>query len=397
MVFFINLISDKSGESIQKLAPLLFCRRANGKNFQSIFSKAMKRIILLILILSVSIGFVCAQTPQQKPLTQTEFVKMLYDLQKSSGNKTVLVEAIRTRGIGFELTDGLRSLTRTKGKNDEELQRTLEEANRRRQNPATAKLPSEKEAAEILAKAREATLTAIDEMPDFVAKQLISRSTAYAGTNNWKSLDKLTIAVSYSTTKGEQYRVLAINGTPVSAEKGNNYGGLDGATTVGEFVETLSDIFKEERKTKFQAIDTDVLRNRQTVIYEYEILLKNGRDAVGLKSLTSTSTVRAGQKGKIWVDRNTFRVLRIENELTELPVNYGVKALTKIIDYDWVEIAGVKYLLPVLSDAKFTIQASGLSGILVQDRNLIRFKDYQKYGTEIIISDDEDEVKPEKP
>ena len=64
---------------------------------------------------------------------------------------------------GFELTDGLRSLTRTKSKADEELRRTLEEAERRRQNPTAAKLPSEKEAADVLEKARKAALAAVDD------------------------------------------------------------------------------------------------------------------------------------------------------------------------------------------------------------------------------------------
>lgn len=353
----------------------------------------MKRIIFVILILISALGFVFAQTTVPKPLTQSEYVKMLYALEKKPNEKAALIEAVRTRGIGFELTDGLRGLTRTKSKNDEELRRTLEEANRRRQNPATAVLPTEKEAADIIVKAREATLAAVNDMPDFVAKQIVSRSAAYAGTNNWKSIDRLTIAVSYSTTKGEQYKVLAIDGAPVDAEKGNNYGGLNGASTAGEFADDLSDIFKEERKTKFKAIDTDVLRNRQAIVYEYEILLENGIDGVGLKGFTYTS-VRAGQKGKIWVDRNNFRVLRIDYEYTNMPASFPVKVFTKIIDYDWIEISGIKYLLPIESDAKFTILRSvGLT----QDRNLIRFKDYQKYGTEVQISDDDEEVQEEKP
>ena len=36
---------------------------------------------------------------------------MLYALEKNPENKDELIEAIRKRGIGFELTDGLRSLT----------------------------------------------------------------------------------------------------------------------------------------------------------------------------------------------------------------------------------------------------------------------------------------------
>ena len=62
-------------------------------------------------------GFAFAQQVPQKPLTQTEYVKMLYVLEKNPSKKDELVEAIRKRGIGFELTDGLRGLTRSKGRN----------------------------------------------------------------------------------------------------------------------------------------------------------------------------------------------------------------------------------------------------------------------------------------
>ncbi|MEJ7700315.1 MAG: hypothetical protein WKF71_11810 [Pyrinomonadaceae bacterium] len=78
-------------------------------------------------------------------MTQAEYVKMLYDLQKTPAKKDEVVEAVRARGIAFELTDGLRGLTTSKSRNDAELKRALEEAERRRQNPTTAKLPTEKE------------------------------------------------------------------------------------------------------------------------------------------------------------------------------------------------------------------------------------------------------------
>lgn len=358
----------------------------------------MKKFIALVFIL-ISAGFVFAQgttAPQtQKPLTQAEYVKLLYDLEKNPRKREEVVEAVRKRGIGFVVTDGIKGLTTTKSRNDAELKSALEEAARRRENPTASQLPSEKESAEVLAKAREANLAAIDEMPDFVVKQLISRAIGYAGTNNWKSLDRLVIAVSYSAEKGELYKVLSVNGTPLNAERGTNYAGLEGATTGGEFVEYLKRVFKPESKTEFKPIDTSVLRNRRTIIYEYQIALENNKGGgVGLKG-ANYRFAEAGQKGRIWIDRDTFRVLRNEFKTTDLPPGFPVKAFENITDYDWVEISGEKYLLPVLSDARFT-SASSIG--LVQNRNLIRFKEYQKYGTDVkILDSDEDEVVEEKP
>jgi len=351
----------------------------------------MKKALFLILVSSLCLSV----NAQEKPLTQSEYVKMLYSLQKNPAGKVEIIDSLRRRGIEFTLTDGIRGLTRSKGRNDEELKRAVEEADRRRRNPEAAKPPSASEAAEVLKEARANTLALVADMPDFVVKQLISRSEAYAGTGNWRPLDNLVIAVSYSTEKGEQYKVLAKNGAPVNSETRNSYSGLDGATSGGEFVEDLNKIFKPESKTRFDVLTTDVLRNRRSLVYRYEIALVNCKDcSVGLKGPNYQSSP-AGEKGKIWIDRDAFRVLRIEYELTDIARDFPVKAVTKYIDYDLVDISGEKYLLPILSDFRGTVQSLDK---LFESRNVIRFRNYQKYGTEVIIVEEDSEpVQEEKP
>src|SRR5437016_3068169 len=161
----------------------------------------MKKAVIAIILLC----FALFAFGQDKPLSQTEYVKMLYSLQKNPGGKPEIIEALRKRGIDFVLTDGIRGLTRSKGANDEDLKRALEEADRRRSNPVAAKLPSEKDAFVVLEKARKNTLDAVGDMPDFVVKQQIQRSYAYAGTNNFQNQDRLVVAVSYKSTGEENY------------------------------------------------------------------------------------------------------------------------------------------------------------------------------------------------
>ena len=364
----------------------------SGRTKASAFASlnSMKNAFLFLLLLTFPIVLLA----QEKPLSQTEYVRMLYGLQKNPAGKADVIEALRKRGIDFVLNDGLRGLTRTKGGNDEELKRALEEADRRRQNPEAAKLPAA-EADGLLEKARAQNLEAVSEMPDFVVKQLITRSEAYAGTGNWRPYDNLIIAVSYSTEKGELYKVLAKNGSPVDSAQANSYSGLDGATSGGEFVEDLKKIFKPESKTKFDLLTTDVIRGRRAVIFEYEINIENNKDGgVGLKGLVYQSTP-AGEKGRIWVDRDTGRVLRIDYTLTDIASSFPVKAVTKSIDYDMVAIAGEKYLMPIVSDFRGTVENSGKR---FESRNVIRFKNYQKYGTEVtVVEEDTAPPQEEKP
>ncbi|MGI8495798.1 MAG: hypothetical protein ACR2L1_10890 [Pyrinomonadaceae bacterium] len=350
----------------------------------------MKKIISLALILfSISAAF--AQTPLEKSLTQAEYVKLLYDLEKNPQKKADVIETVRKRGISFPITDGLRSLTSIKSKGDAELKRTLEESGRRQENPAASQLPRARESAELLSKAREATLAGVDDMPDFVVKQMIQRAAAYAGTNNFRNQDRLVVAVSYRSPDvagaqgAEEYRVLSVDGVPqTTPQVKNSYQEVGGTSSTGEFVTVLATIFKPESDTKFEPIDTDTIRGRRAIIYTFEINVDKRPENISVQGGGSTVS---GMRGKIWIDRETNRVLRVESSATDIPTDFPVTAASRTIDYDWVTISDQKYLLPSLSDVRLTSRYGKEN---YETRNLIRFKDYQKYGSEVKILDDDD-------
>lgn len=351
----------------------------------------MKQILLTAIIL-FSFSFTFGQRTEV-PLTQAEYVKMLYDIQKNPSAKQDLIDAIRRRGLGFELNPGLRSLTMSKSRNDAELKRTLEEGERRRQNPTAAKLPSETEAREIIEKTRKNTLEAVEEMPDFVVKQVINRGVGYAGTGNFRNLDRLVVAVNYRSTGQEDYKVLSVNGiVQEKPEAKQSYSETGGTSSTGEFVTVLAKIFKSESDTEFQIVDTDTVRNRRTVAFDYSIDREKAKQQVTFFGYYDDSVI-TGMKGRIWIDRENFRVLRVETEATEIPASFPVRSAKRVIDYDWVNISDQKYLLPLVSDVRLTARQDKNT---YETRNIIRFKEYQKYGTDVIVLDDDTEEVPQE-
>ena len=327
---------------------------------------------------------------QEKPLSQAEYVKMLYELPKNPSNKGALVEALRRRGIEFVLNDGIRSVTRSKSANDDELKRALEEANRRRQNPTGAQLPPAAELTALLDKTTQKTLKAVGDMPDFVVKQQIQRSAAYAGTGNFTNLDKLIVAVSYRSSGEETYKVLSINGAIQNAsEARGSYEQVGGTSSTGEFVTMLATIFKPESKTRFEAVDTDLIIGRRTVMFDFAIDKDRARQIITAVGVSTDSTI-TGMRGRVWIDRDDARVLKIESEATEIPPGFPVRTARRVIDYDWVKIEDERFLLPSVSDVRLTMSDKGK---VFETRNLIRFKNYQKYGSEVKILDDD--IKPE--
>ncbi len=348
--------------------------------------RILKISFICLLLSAVFFVFITNANAQEKPLTQQEYVQLLNQIPKNPSKKEELIETVRRRGISFVVTDGLKSLTTTKSGSDSLLRRALEEADRRRANPTVYVKPTETEGAEVLSKAREENLKAAGEMPDFIVKQLIKRSYARGGSN-WQTDDHLILAVSYSAEKGENYRLLAVNGVPPNEKEpgAGNFQNLGGTTSTGEYVSILKDIFGAESKTTFSLADSDVLRGRKTIVYEFEVRKENSKQNIVSRAILVDSTI-AGFKGRIWIDRENFRVLRVETTATEIPKDFPVRAASRTIDYDWVVISDQKFLLPISADVQLTVRYYGQTQ---QSRNEIRFKSYQKFGTEVKVVEDD--------
>ena len=357
----------------------------------------INKLSLLLAVLLLSCIPLSAQ--ETKPLTSQEIVSLLYQLPRNPAMRDELIEQIRKRGIGFPLTDGMRSLVSTKSGNDALLRRTLEEAERRRVNPTASTLPPESEGTQLLERTRNVTLAAANAMPDFLVKQIIKRSIAYGNTANWKLQDNLSIAVGYRANIGEEYKVLTVNGMPVGddAKASSDYSKYvpKGASSSGvEYVSAVADVFKPESRTEFRMVDTDVIQGRRTIVYEYTIKKEFSQLTLSLSDTGARAVV--GSRGRLWIDRELDRVLRFEQIATEIPPDFPITAASSLIDYDWVTINERKYLLPTHSEILLTTTQPKF---VLQSRNDVRFCNYQKFGAELKVVDEvgEDDEPPPKP
>ena len=385
-------------------------------------SSPLKYLRAAALVSLIALAFVCGSTiaaqtstpfpqptelQQGPPLTSQEYVALLYQLPKHPDERDRLIDQIRKRGIAFQLTPGLLSLTATKSGNDTLLRHTLEEANRRRANPTLAVRPSAAEAAELLARTRKATLGAAQQMPDYLVKQQITRSRAIGTTSNWNVYDRLSIAVSYRQNVGEQYKLLSVNGMPpnVDEQEGSSYGEkIGGTTSSGEYVSMLVQLFEPATQAEFEAVDTDTLRGRRTVVYEYSVKRELSKQTLQFQAGIEANPVGTivGYRGRIWVDASDNRVLRLETISVEIPPDFPITAARSVIDYEWVAINEVSHLLPSRALIELT---SRLGSRTEQTRNDILFRGYRKFGTEVKITDidetdfpaDPPEDEPKKP
>jgi hypothetical protein len=204
--------------------------------------------------------------------------------------------------------------------------------------------------------------------------------------------DTLTIGVSYRQNVGEQYKVLAINGvaTGPQAKEGGEYDKdiPGGASSTGEYVTGLASLFKEESHTTFKVVDTDVLRGHRAIVYEFEI--QKAHSSLELKAGQGL-IANVGSRGRVWIDREQYRVLRFEQIATEIPGDFPITAASSTVDYDWVPINEHPYLLPAHADILISQLGRGEHGMQKLDsRNDIRFRGYQKFGAELKVIDEID-------
>src|ERR1051326_2444146 len=359
----------------------------------------MRCAVILFVILLISLSVFAQDT---KPFTSQEVVSRLYQLQRNPDTRDEFIEELRKRGIAFPLTEGMRSLIATKSGNDALLRRTFEEAERRRVNPTASALPSETEGHELLERTRNVTLAAANAMPDFLVKQIIKRFIAYGNTANWRQQDNLTLAVGYRANQGEEYKLLTVDGMPAGpdTQASGDYSKYvpKGASSSGvEYISALADVFKPESKTEFRVVDTDTIQTRRTIVYEYTIKKEYSQLTLSLQDTGARAVV--GSRGRVWVDRELDRVLRFEQMATEIPPDFPIISASSLIDYDWVLINEHKYLLPSHSEILLTTVSPKF---VLQSRNDVRFRSYQKFGAELKVvdevgEDDDPPVKPPKP
>ncbi len=159
----------------------------------------------------------------------------------------------------------------------------------------------------------------------------------------------------------------------------------------------LADLFDPQTRAEFQPVDTDTVRGHRTIVYEYVVKQEFSRQTLSWSASLTSPEVHAvvGYRGRIWVDRETNRVLRLEDISSEIPSGFPITAASSVIDYDLVTINEQSHLLP----SRAVIELSDhLGQQSEQTRNDILFRGYRKFGAEVKITDiDDKDFPPDKP
>jgi hypothetical protein len=403
-------------------------------NFKNDKSGAISLVLFLLLVLLVPADFVAWAASAQDPLSRQGAVtreEVLTRLRQGQSNPRQsgqgdLAEMIVERGVDFSVDEavidefrraGARSFLidairlagragnrqapasdpgrpRLRGAEEPPLQPSHEtipdNISEKRPENRPEKRPEERledltpeERAAALAslpfieQARYHALEYSDDLPNFRVTQLVTRYFRGLASKDWEKRDSLELELSYSARDGEKYRLIKLDGAPTKM----SYDQVGGSTSTGEFGALMSSLFSPQSKTDFRETGREALNGRQTAIYDFRVKKVNSNSE--LSDRQTGRTVIAGYQGTVWIDLESKRVLRIELAHENIPPSFPLTMAENSVDYDWVTIAGERYLLPVRAEVLL-----GRERERQYSRNLIEFRHYQKFDTDVKLVPD---------
>ncbi len=212
-------------------------------------------------------------------------------------------------------------------------------------------------------------------LPNYLCKEQIARYVSDTKPANWHSIDLVSAVVVYENGK-EDYRNIAVNGKPRDSFKDT-----DGAWSTGEFGTLLVDLFSPATDAQFHYRRTERIAGVDARVYEYTVDHAHSHWSVGI----SSQHYMPAYKGSVWIDPQTARVLRIEEQAFGFPSDFPADHVESATDYQYVQMGDArKYLLPVHSE-NLTCQRGSDSC----QRNTIDFRNYHKYAGESTITFDD--------
>jgi hypothetical protein len=173
----------------------------------------------------------------------------------------------------------------------------------------------------------------------------------------------------------EDYRNVQINGSPTNRPIERT-----GSWSTGEFSTTLEDVLSPLTNAQFKRRGDDKIAGRPAVVFDYTVAQANSH-----WTLVSPDERRysPAYDGAIWIDKETRRVLRIEQRTSSMPQDFPYSRAESTLEYGFAKIEQRSYLLPATSENIGCMRGSGAC-----TRNVIVFQDYRKFETESVVKYD---------
>jgi hypothetical protein len=218
----------------------------------------------------------------------------------------------------------------------------------------------------VLAKAREAIGVLSADLPNYVVRQMTTRKYSNTSKVEWQVQDVVEADLIVEGDR-EHYRNVRINGKSAKTRPEDT-----GAWSVGEFVTTPTQLL-QSGAAEFKNRQEVLINGRKAWRYDYQVPQENS----GWRIEIAGQSYNPAQRGRLWLDKETARVLRLEMEGRQFPGEFPIDKAETALDYDFVSLGARKFLLPVKSEVLSCHRGKADCSL-----NVLEFRNYRKFEAE---------------
>ncbi|MEP6715800.1 MAG: hypothetical protein ABJC09_09500, partial [Terriglobia bacterium] len=229
----------------------------------------------------------------------------------------------------------------------------------------------------VLREVREYALNYLQSLPNFLCLQVTRRSmdTHYkpGGEPSWTPIDTLAEKLSYVDHR-ESYELIG----------GKPWDKPGGALSRGEWASLMGLLFDPATETNFRWERWTSIDKKLYHVYEYSVDQAHSRESL---EVDKQQRITPAYHGEIFVPHDANVVWRI-TVIPDIPADFPMQDVKETLKYDYVDISGQRFLLPLSSEVTMRVGRVG-------NHNEIDFRRYQKYSadTKLIFDESDTDIK----
>jgi hypothetical protein len=316
----------------------------------------------------------------QQKLNDKEVASFLQQVRLSQKLEDSTIEALQTKGAGPRTVEVLKKLADQSAKLAPPP--AAPPAAVAAKPAAHVDPPPSREVQErVLDELREYARNYTTSLPDFLCLEVTRRSINmhYSASEppSWTPTDRLAEKLSFVDHK-ENYELISHND---NAMFGKNWEAVGGAMSRGDWATILNAVFSPQTETDFRWERWGNSRNTLCHVYEYHVDKAHSQETI---TFERSQSVTPAFHGEIFVPVDHTVIWRMTVE-PDPPADFPIQDIKETLLYDYVDISGQKFLLPLSSDV---VMRTGK----IANRNEIAYRKYQKYSADTSITfDDKDD------
>ena len=236
-------------------------------------------------------------------------------------------------------------------------------------------LPDRETWPQFLEEARSTAMAYTENLPNFICTQITQRYLRRLPKTGWVRVDNFVAELTYYD-KQEHYKLVSVGNRTAASDA--TLESLKGTTSTGEFGSSLNYLFDPATGTQFRFEGIDHSRGSPTVRVGFRVPKKTSKRSIIFKEGTTELGVVTPYRGRCWIDPDSLQVVQIKERAYRIPDTFPITRSEGSTQYDRVEIAGQQHWLPVRAEVLLENRTARL-----HTRNVIQFKQYRKFGSEV--------------